>query len=84
VILISNFIDSPQHWLQGFGLGQVVHDMTKAGFPHSSAHNDYLEIGYTYGFLGMFLWFGSMVDMLLLSKSNYLKNKSPLISHRPF
>lgn len=78
-VLINNYIDSPLHWIQGFGLGQVAQHMAEAGFPFGSAHNDYIEIGYTFGLLGMFLWFGTIIDILKMYSNKYLKNKSSLI-----
>lgn len=66
--LINNFFTSPQHWLQGFGLGQVALHMAKAGFPYGHAHNDYIEVGYTFGVVGMILWFGTIWKLYKLSK----------------
>ena len=66
--LINNFFNSPQHWLQGFGLGQVASHMAKAGFPYGHAHNDYIEVGYTFGVVGMILWFGTIWKLYKLSK----------------
>ena len=79
-VLVDNFIDSPGNWLQGFGVGRVAQDMANAGFPFESAHNDYLEIGYTYGFIGLFLWFGTIIDILRLSWKTTFKGNRPLIS----
>lgn len=78
-VLIKDFIDTPQKWIQGFGLGQVVSHMSKAGFPFTSAHNDYLEIGFTYGLIGLYLWFGSMIDLFILYKKRFLRKYSSLI-----
>ncbi len=66
--LVENFYSSPFNWLQGFGLGQVTLEMAKAGFPFVHAHNDYIEIGYTYGLIGLFLWFGTFWKMIRLYK----------------
>lgn len=79
-VLIDNFHDSPENWLQGFGVGRVAQDMAKAGFPYGSAHNDYLEIGYTYGFIGLYLWFGTIIDILRLSWKTTVKGYKSLIS----
>ncbi len=78
-VLVNNFINSPFNWLQGFGLGAVAYDMAKAGFPYSHAHNDYLEIGYTYGFLGLFLWFGTMIKIFKMSKCKSVMEHSSLV-----
>lgn len=78
-VLLSNFFSSPFHWIQGFGCGRVAIDMEKAGFPFGSAHNDYIEIGYTYGLVGLYLWFGGILDVFKLYKKNSLKMHSALI-----
>lgn len=78
-ILINNYISSPEHWIQGFGLGQVAQHMANAGFPYGYAHNDYLEIGYTYGLIGFYLWFGSIIDIILMYRNKSLKEYSSLI-----
>ncbi len=78
-ILYSSFIDSPGHWLQGFGLGRVSIVMAEAGFPYGGAHNDYIEVGYTFGFIGLFLWFGTILSIYKLSKQKSLKPHSTII-----
>lgn len=75
MVLVHNLFQSPQHWLQGFGLGQVAQHMAKAGFPFGSAHNDYLEVGYTYGIIGLILWYGTMWKLYALS------NKKEHVQH---
>lgn len=79
MILIKNFFNSPHYWLQGFGLGQVALHMEKAGFPFGSAHNDYLEIGYTFGVIGLVLWFGTILKLYVLSNNKRLEHYSMLI-----
>ena len=78
-VLIQNFIFSPLHYLQGFGLGSVAHDMAVAGYPYSHAHNGYIEIAYTFGFIGFCLWFGTFFDLFKLSKSKGLFHYKSLI-----
>ena len=78
-VLINNYINSPLHWIPGFGLGRVAMDMETAGFPFGGAHNDYLEIGYTYGLIGLYLWFGSIMDLLKMHSKRNLKKHSALI-----
>ena len=79
MVLINNFLSSPLHWLQGFGLGQVALHMAKAGFPYGNAHNDYLEVGYTYGLIGLYLWFGSIWKLYKLSNRNSLNEEGSII-----
>lgn len=78
-VLIKNYISSPHYYLQGFGLGSVAHDMFAAGYPYSHAHNDYIEITYTYGLLGLYLWFGTIIDVFRSSKLKALNNYSIII-----
>lgn len=79
MVLINNFFSSPGHWLQGFGLGQVASHMAKAGFPFGNAHNDYLEVGYTYGLIGLVLWYGTMWRLYKLSNKNRFSHYAMLI-----
>lgn len=82
--LINNFFTSPQHWLQGFGLGQVALYMAKAGFPYGHAHNDYIEVGYTFGVVGMILWFGTIWKLYKLSKKRRYVRYTMLIRMATF
>ena len=77
--LIALFIDNPMHWLQGFGLGKVTQFMGEAGFPFETAHNDYIEIGFTYGIIGLILWFGTIFSIYRLSKMHYNNFDSSLL-----
>lgn len=67
-VLVAKFLDNPQNWLFGFGLGSVAKTMADAGFPFGHAHNDYIEVGYTFGVVGMILWFGTIWKLYKLSK----------------
>ena len=78
-VLIVTFWNTPFHWLQGFGVGKVAEYMANAGFPFGNAHNDYLEVGFTYGIVGLYLWFGSIWDLYKLSAVSRLKRYSPLV-----
>ena len=51
----------------------------KAGFPYGNAHNDYLEVGYTYGLIGLYLWFDSIWKLYKLPRRNSLKGESATI-----
>lgn len=58
-VLVVKFLENPQNWLFGFGLGSVAKTMADAGFPFGGAHNDYLQVIFTYGLVGGFLWFSN-------------------------
>ena len=77
--LIEEFLMSPSHWFQGFGLGQVTIYMANAGYPYGHAHNDYIEIGFTYGFIGLYLWFVTIKRIWALSSNKITKGSTPLI-----
>ena len=74
MVLVKSFLNSPQYWLQGFGPGQVALCMAKAGYPYGSAHNDYLEIGYTFGIIGIVFWFRTIWKFYELSGKKYVQN----------
>lgn len=78
-ILLSNFLNSPLFWIQGFGLGQVVKHMTEAGFPHASAHCEYIEIGYSFGLIGLFFWYGTVYKIYKLTKFVNIKDYKSII-----
>lgn len=79
VILIEKFVESPQNWLFGFGLGSVSKTMQHAGFPYGSAHNDYLEIIFTFGIVGGILWFTNVWKAFCLFRKTPEKSNKPLL-----
>ena len=78
-VLVNKFIENPQKWLFGFGLGNVAKTMQEAGFPYGSAHNDYLEIIYTFGLIGGLMWFFTIIKAYHLSKNIYSKGVKTLL-----
>lgn len=78
-VLATKFLENPQNWLFGFGLGSVVKTMTEAGFPFGSAHNDYLEVIFTHGLVGGYLWFVTLWKSHKIAKSVPLKSEKTLI-----
>ncbi len=77
--LIVNYLSAPLHYLQGFGLGRVAIDMELAGAPYGHAHSGYLEIIYTFGLLGFYLWFGTFRNILKIPRADSIENCAPLI-----
>lgn len=82
--LIMSFWNSPDHWVQGFGLGKVAECMENAGFPFGVAHSDYLEVGFTYGLIGLYLWFGTIFKLYKLSAIPSLRRYSSIIKMSSF
>jgi len=79
-LLLKNFFDSPEHWLQGFGIGAVSQSMTNFGYPYGHAHNGYVEILYTYGIIGFFLWFYPFYKLIIYAKKKRVNAEfSPLL-----
>lgn len=78
-VLINKFIDNMQNWLFGFGLGSVSKTMAEAGFPFGGAHNDYIEVIFTYGIIGGYLWFSIFQIAYKLSKHNAQRDIKVLI-----
>ena len=78
-VLLENFLDNPQNWLFGFGLGSVSKTMADAGFPFGSAHNDYFEVIYTFGIVGGYLWFCSLWKSYQLAKNTNERKHKALI-----
>jgi len=62
------------NWLQGdlgllFGNGiNSVKTLLMREYGITHAHNDYLEIGYTFGFFGLLLWIGIIITLFSLRK----------------
>lgn len=78
-ILINKYLGNPLHWLFGFGLGSVAKTMEVAGFPWGGAHNDYIEIIFTYGLWGGFLWFSNFGIIFKKSRLTQYKNYKSLL-----
>jgi len=78
-VLVVKFLENPQNWLFGFGLGSVAKTMADAGFPFGGAHNDYIEIIFTYGLIGGFLWFSSYWKVIKISRLPAYENTRTLI-----
>lgn len=79
-VLVVKFLENPQNWLFGFGLGSVAKTMADAGFPFGSAHNDYFEIIFTFGILGGIFWFSNVWKAFcLFRKTPEKSNKSLLL-----
>lgn len=78
-VLVTKFLGNPQNWLFGFGLGSVVRTMAEAGFPFGSAHNDYLEVIFTHGLVGGYLWFVTLWKSHKIAKNTHSKSDKTLI-----
>jgi len=78
-VLVVKFLENPQNWFFGFGLGSVSKTMADAGFPFGGAHNDYIEIIFTYGLIGGFLWFSSYWKVIKISRLPAYENTRTLI-----
>jgi hypothetical protein len=71
VVLIEDFFNNPNSYLFGNGLNSVWEFFQLKDFvylPH--AHNDFLEILYTFGLVGFFIWISFLVS-LFKEKWNY-------------
>ena len=78
-VLIENYLSAPLHYLQGFGLGRVSHDMSLAGYEFGHAHNGYIEVIYTYGLVGFYFWFGTFYNLFKLCREKSLAKYKNLI-----
>ena len=78
-ILLEKYSSSPEHWLQGFGLGSVAKFMSSHGYPYGHAHNGYVEILFTYGLLGFCLWFYTFVKISTIARKYVTKKTNRLL-----
>lgn len=79
--LLQTYFENPLYWLQGFGVGSVREAMTKMGSPFGHAHNDYIEIIFTYGLIGIFLWYSNFLSFLNKVKSSFLSKDDKRLSY---
>lgn len=64
----------------GYGVGRIADFYYSKGLnylPH--AHNDFLEIGYTFGLIGLFLWIVFLWNLYLYSQSRLLSSDNKII-----
>ena len=74
-IIWNDYLNNPQYMLFGKGLGSVANFYHKNGYPLSHAHNDFLEIIYTFGLLGISIWALIIIKYLKLAFFYFKYNK---------
>lgn len=78
-ILLKEYLLSPEHWLQGFGLGSVAKFMASHGYPYGHAHNGYVEILFTYGLIGFCLWFYVFIKIGMTANKYVTRTNTKLL-----
>lgn len=78
-MLLEDFLEG-NGMIFGYGVGSIADFYYSEGLdylPH--AHNDFLEIGYTFGLIGLFVWIVFLWKLYLYSRSRLLSFDNKII-----
>lgn len=79
--LMEIYYEHPENWVQGFGVGAVKRDMIKMGAAFGHAHNDYIEIVFTYGLIGIYLWYSMFLKFFTRIRKSKLSQDEICLSY---